>query len=183
MPRSSNFGQIELGWPQDRKLATAAAVSTQQAVSKHSTLPLFMYLHTGRRRRRLRHGSWPAAAKEALPDAVGVAGSAPGARAAAERAHISLLRTVGASGVNERTFQGGLSGSGSERGHRPGGGRRRLGRCPRGGQSTSPPVRAPFRAIPLSPLRLYSTRLPEHLQGVRNFTICVVSQLVCLSDL
>lgn len=65
-----------------------------------------MYLHTGRRRRRLRHGSWPAAAKEALPDAVGVAGSAPGARAAAERAHISLLRTVGASGVNERTFQG-----------------------------------------------------------------------------
>lgn len=79
---------------------------------------------------------------------------------------------------SQRSQRENLSGSESERRHRPGGGRRRLGRCPRGGQSTSPPARAPFRAIPLSPLRLYSTRLPEHLQGVRNFTICVVSQFV-----
>jgi hypothetical protein len=58
-----------------------------------------VYLHTGRFR-RFRHGGRPAAAEEALPDVVRVAGSAPGAGAAAERTHVGLLRVVRACRVN-----------------------------------------------------------------------------------
>ena len=54
---------------------------------------LVTYLHTGCCC-RFRRGGRPAAAEEALPDAVGVAGGAPGAGAAAERAHVGLLRAV-----------------------------------------------------------------------------------------
>lgn len=106
--------------------------------------PSLRYLHRGRRR----HGRWPAAAEEPLPDAVSVAGSAPGARAAAERAHVGLLRAVGLEPA-ESTRELCRISQGNEwdgkRGHRPGGRRRRLRRCPRGGRPTSPPARAPSR--------------------------------------
>jgi hypothetical protein len=168
MPRTrrSNFGQI----------GTRITTISEYGYHKHLTLPLFCVPAHGTPTqtpppRRLASGSGRGAPRCSRRRRLR-ARSASSRRA---RTHRPPARGWSQRRESAREpFQGA---SERERGHRPGGGRRRLGRCPRGGRPTSPPARAPFRAIPLSVL-YQTTQLEAFNCGVAKTAIFKLNESI-----